>query len=141
MDLRVKRLDTQAILPTQGSKDSACYDVYSIKKYQFCPHESHNVRTGLAFQVPPGFMMDIRPRSGLASRGLIVLNSPGVLDSDYRGELQIIMRNISNRNITVLPGDRVAQIKIDKLVDVEWEEVEELNTTERGEKGFGSTGR
>lgn len=141
MNLRIKKLDGLAKLPTKGSKGSACYDVYSTKRHLLSPNEALAVHTGLAFEVPEGYLLETRPRSGLAKRGLIILNSPGTLDSDYRGELLIIVKNISGSNLLVDRGDRVAQVRLEALVDMEFEEVEELSETERGEGGFGSTGK
>jgi len=105
------------------------------------------VCTGLAFELPRGYALDIRPRSGLALKGLVILNSPGTLDSDYRGELLISFVNLSNEEIIVYKEDRIAQIRLIQdpqlfyLEKIEWEEVEELSETERGKGGFGSTGR
>lgn len=141
MKLLVKKLDKDAKLPTKATLGSACYDVYSTDRKVFSPNEHHILHTGLVFEVPDGYGMDIRPRSGLASRGLIMLNSPGVLDSDYRGELIMSCANYSNGNILVGKGDRIAQIRLFKIIDIDFEEVEELTKTRRGEGGFGSTGR
>jgi len=140
MKLKVKKLSREAKLPTKATEGSVCYDVFSTKRILFSPNEKNMIHTGLVFEVPKGYGMDIRPRSGLASRGLIILNSPGTLDSDYRGELLISCANISNRNILVDKGDRIVQIRLFKVIDLEFEEVEEISETVRGKGGFGSTG-
>jgi len=141
MELKVKRLDKDAKLPTKATPGSVCYDVYSTKRILFSPMERATVPTGLAFKLPQGTGMDLRPRSGLASRGLIILNSPGTIDGDYRGELLVSCMNLSNGNILVSEGDRIAQIRLFKEVYFEFDEVEELGKTERGKGGFGSTGK
>ena len=140
MLLKVKKLSREAKLPTKATEGSVCYDVFSTKRILFSPNEKNMIHTGLVFEVPKGYGMDIRPRSGLASRGLIILNSPGTLDSDYRGELLVSCANISNRNILVDKGDRIVQVRLFKVIDLEFEEVEEISETVRGKGGFGSTG-
>lgn len=140
MNLQVKKLDKDAKLPTKATFGSVCYDVYSTKRILFSPMEKAIIPTGLSFKLPLDTGMDIRPRSGLASRGLIILNSPGTLDGDYRGELLIFCMNLSNGNILVDKGDRIAQIRLFKEVYFEFEEVEDIGETKRGKGGFGSTG-
>jgi dUTP pyrophosphatase len=141
MKLKIKKLSSNSKLPTKATSGSACYDVYSRKRILLSPMEKALVPTGLSFELPPGFGMDIRPRSGLALKGLVILNSPGTLDSDYRGELMVPSINLSSGNILIDKGDRIAQIRLFKTIDIEFEEVEELSETERGVGGFGSTGK
>ena len=98
--------------------------------------------TGLYVELPEGYEMQVRPRSGLAAKhGITVLNSPGTIDADYRGEIRIILVNLSSEAFTIEPGERIAQLVVARHEQVEWEPVEELGTTERGAGGFGSTGR
>lgn len=100
------------------------------------------IPTGLYVELPEGYEMQVRPRSGLASKhGITVLNSPGTIDADYRGEIRIILVNLSSEAFTIEPGERIAQLVVARHEQVEWEPVEELGTTERGTGGFGSTGR
>ena len=100
------------------------------------------IPTGLYVELPEGYEMQVRPRSGLAAKhGITVLNSPGTIDADYRGEIRIILVNLSSEAFTIEPGERIAQLVVARHVQVEWEPVEELGTTERGAGGFGSTGR
>lgn len=100
------------------------------------------IPTGLYVELPEGYEMQVRPRSGLAAKhGITVLNSPGTIDADYRGEIRIILVNLSSEAFTVEPGERIAQLVVARHEQVEWEPVEELGTTERGAGGFGSTGR
>ena len=100
------------------------------------------IPTGLYVELPEGYEMQVRPRSGLAAKhGITVLNSPGTIDADYRGEIRIILVNLSSEDFTIEPGERIAQLVVARHEQVEWEPVEELGTTERGAGGFGSTGR
>jgi dUTP pyrophosphatase len=99
------------------------------------------VKTGLFIELPIGYEAQVRPRSGLAAKkGITVLNSPGTIDADYRGEIGVILVNLSNEDFTIEHGERIAQLVIAKHERAVWEEVEELEETERGEGGFGSTG-
>ena len=142
MIIKVKKLTENARMPTRGTVGSFCFDVSSTKRFLLSPMERVIVPTGLSFEMPEGVGIDVRPRSGLASRGLLILNSPGTLDNDYRGELKVACMNLSSGNILIDKGDRIAQIRpIFTLTRTEFEEVEELSETERGDGGFGSTGR
>lgn len=106
------------------------------------PLERAVVKTGIFMELPVGYEAQIRPRSGLAAKhGITVLNSPGTIDADYRGEIAVILVNLSNEEFTIKHGERIAQMVIAKHEHAVWEEVEELGETSRGEGGFGSTGR
>ena len=99
------------------------------------------VKTGLFLEIPVGFECQVRPRSGLAYKnGVSVLNSPGTIDADYRGEVGVILINMSNENFVIENGERIAQLVFAKVEQAEWLEVIELSTTDRGAGGFGSTG-
>ncbi len=105
------------------------------------PLERSIVGTGLFIELPIGTEAQVRPRSGLAAKkGITVLNAPGTIDADYRGEIGVILVNLSNENFTIQNGERIAQLVIAKHERAEWEEVEILSDTDRGEGGFGSTG-
>ncbi len=105
------------------------------------PLERALVPTGIYIALPAGYECQVRPRSGLAVKhGITVLNSPGTVDADYRGELRTNLVNLSNEPFTINPGERIAQMVVAKYEKVEWDEVEVLDSTERGEGGFGSTG-
>ena len=105
------------------------------------PLERAIISTGLFIALPVGFEAQVRPRSGLAAKkGITVLNSPGTVDADYRGEIGVILVNLSNSNFTINDGERIAQLVIAKHERVLWKEVEILSETERGSSGFGSTG-
>lgn len=106
------------------------------------PLERAMVPTGLYIALPDGTEAQVRPRSGLAAKhGISVLNAPGTVDADYRGEVKVILVNLSNDPFTVNPGERIAQLVVARYENVEWDEVDVLDETERGEGGFGSTGR
>ncbi|MBO4757556.1 MAG: dUTP diphosphatase [Bacteroidales bacterium] len=99
------------------------------------------VPTGLYLEIPAGYEAQVRPRSGLAAKkGVTVLNSPGTIDADYRGEVRVIMVNLSSDPFTIVPGERIAQMVFARHEHVEWEEVDTLEDSERGAGGFGSTG-
>ncbi len=105
------------------------------------PLERCFVPTGLYIELPDGYEAQVRPRSGLAAKmGITVLNSPGTIDPDYRGEIKVILVNLSNEEVTLNPGERVAQLIIAKFERIEWESVETLSESDRGAGGFGSTG-
>lgn len=100
------------------------------------------VPTGLFIELPEGYEAQVRPRSGLAAKyGISVANAPGTIDADYRGEIKVILVNLSKDEFVINPGERIAQMVVARHEKVEWEEVEELSGSERGEGGFGSTGR
>ena len=106
------------------------------------PLERAMIPTGLFVELPEGCEMQIRPRSGLAAKhGITVLNSPGTIDADYRGEIKVILVNFSNEPFTIESGERIAQMIVARYEQIEWQPVEELGATERGAGGFGSTGK
>ena len=100
------------------------------------------IPTGLFVELPEGYEMQIRPRSGLAAKhGITVLNSPGTIDADYRGEIKVILVNLSNEPFTIEAGERIAQMIVARYEQIEWQLTDELSSTERGAGGFGSTGK
>ena len=100
------------------------------------------IPTGLYFAIPAGYEVQIRPRSGLAMKhGITVLNTPGTIDSDYRGEIRVALINLSREPFTIEPGERICQMVLARYEQVEWVETEQLDDTDRGEGGFGHTGR
>ncbi|MCK5824212.1 MAG: dUTP diphosphatase [Ichthyobacteriaceae bacterium] len=106
------------------------------------PLERVIIKTGIFMQIPVGYEAQVRPRSGMAAKhGITVLNSPGTIDSDYRGEVGVILVNLSNANFTIKDGERVAQLVFAKHEHIKWNQTEELDSTNRGEGGFGSTGK
>ena len=100
------------------------------------------IGTGLKIALPEGFEAQVRPRSGLAAKhGISVLNSPGTIDADYRGEIGVIIVNLSNEDFTIHPGERIAQLVLARFEQINWQITESLSQTERGDGGFGSTGK
>ena len=164
MKIKAKRLSDTAKLPTYGSEKAACCDLYCdlivdkcidlnpanvdfkhmeysgdcFDRVHIAPHETIKLPTGWAFQPPEGYMLQILQRSGLASKGLIPLG--GILDEDYTGEVIVIMLNTTDKYLSINNGDRIAQMAIRPYYQGEFEEVDELDETERGASGFGSTG-
>ncbi|MBE6209655.1 MAG: dUTP diphosphatase [Rikenellaceae bacterium] len=131
-------------LPSYATPLSAGMDLRAAMEQSITlgPLERALVPTGLYVELPEGYEMQIRPRSGLAAKhGISVLNSPGTIDADYRGEIKVILVNLSNEPFEIKPGERIAQAVVAAHAQVEWCEVEELGATERGAGGFGSTGR
>ena len=135
-----KKLHKNAQMPTYGTTGSACMDLYVVEDYYIKSGYVVLMRTGLAFEVPYGYEIQIRPRSSAVKNQLLILNTPGTVDSDYRGEVRIGVKNISNTGVSVKTGDRVAQMALKEVPLVLLHEVEELSETERGAGGFGHTG-
>jgi dUTP pyrophosphatase len=130
-------------LPAYATSQSAGMDLRANIESPITlrPMERCLVPTGLRIELPQGYEAQVRPRSGLALKhGITVLNSPGTIDSDYRGELKVLLVNLSNQDFVVNAGERVAQMVIARHETVAWEEVEVLDETERGEGGYGHTG-
>jgi dUTP pyrophosphatase len=128
-------------LPDYATEGAAGMDVVSAEDLELAPGARHAVATGLALAIPPGFEIQVRPRSGLALKhGITVPNTPGTIDSDYRGELKVILINHGTESFSVRRGDRIAQLVLAPVTRGSWLEVDELGETARGEGGFGSTG-
>ncbi len=128
-------------LPAYATAGAAGMDVVSAEDVTLAPGARHAVATGLALAIPPGYEIQVRPRSGLALKhGISVPNTPGTIDSDYRGELKVILINLGSEPFAITRGDRVAQLVLAPVVQAAWDVVAELNATIRGEGGFGSTG-
>lgn len=128
-------------LPDYATAGAAGMDVLAAEDVTLAPGVRHAVATGLALAIPPGYEIQVRPRSGLALKhGISVPNTPGTIDSDYRGELKVILINHGAEAFAIARGDRVAQLVLAPVVRVSWEEAAELDETGRGSGGFGSTG-
>jgi dUTP pyrophosphatase len=128
-------------LPAYATEGAAGMDVLSAEDVTLAPGARHAVATGLAVAIPHGFEIQVRPRSGLALKhGVTVPNTPGTIDSDYRGELKVIMINHGDAEFEIRRGDRIAQLVLAPVVQATWLKVDELDETARGEGGFGSTG-
>lgn len=128
-------------LPRYATSGAAGMDILSAEDVTLAPGARHAVATGLAVAIPTGYEVQVRPRSGLALKhGISVPNTPGTIDSDYRGELKVIMINHGAEDFPIQRGDRVAQLVLAPVTQAAWDEVSELDDTERGAGGFGSTG-
>lgn len=141
--IRIKRLPHgQGLdLPAYATAGAAGMDVVSAEDVVIEPGARHAVATGLAVAIPPGFEVQVRPRSGLALKhGITVPNTPGTIDSDYRGELKVILINHGAEPFAIRRGDRVAQLVLAPVTQATWLSVDELDETARGAGGFGSTG-
>ena len=143
--MKVKIVNKSAYpTPSYATEKSAGMDLKADIKEPVTlgPFERALIPTGLYIALPDGTEAQVRPRSGLAAKhGISVLNAPGTIDADYRGEVKVILVNLSNEPFVVNPGERIAQMVVAQYAKVEWEEVEILDETLRGEGGFGSTGR
>lgn len=141
--VKIKKLFPEAKLPTYGSEHAAGADLYALSDHdiRIGPKETAIIHTGLAAEIPAGYVGLIYARSGLATRkGLAPANKVGVIDSDYRGEIRVALHNHSKYEQCVQPGERVAQLVIAPYFEADFEETDTLSDTDRGAGGFGSTG-
>lgn len=141
MKLGIKKLDPKAVVPQYQTHGSVGFDLHAISDDRLEPGERKLIDTGLAFVIPSGYEVQIRPRSGLALKhGVTVINTPGTIDWDYRGPIKVLLINLGDEPFLIKAGDRIAQAVVKETVRVEFEEVEEISGTQRGSGGFGSTG-
>jgi dUTP pyrophosphatase len=142
LKVKIKKLGNEAILPTYSTKGSAYMDITATSKQVVDGKNYGFVEYGtqLAFEVPEGYFLDVRPRSSISNTGMILRNGCGVLDNDYRGELKLRFLSIPD-TVQYEIGERIGQIALLPLPKIEWEEVTELETTERNDGGFGSTNK
>jgi dUTP pyrophosphatase len=141
VEIRVKRLNPDAEIPKAAKKGDVAFDLYSVIDYEIKPGERYAVPTGIAVEIPIGYEGQVRPRSGLALKdGITVLNTPGTIDSGYRGEVKTIMINQGDISFQITKGMRISQLAIRPVPEVTFIEVDKLSGTDRGEGGFGSTG-
>lgn len=144
MNIRFKRLHENAVMPQYQTAQAAAMDVVACidEPVIIASQERIIIPTGFAMALPTGYEAQIRARSGLAAKhGIMLANGVGTIDADYRGEVGVILLNTSNEPFTVEPGMRIAQMIVQQYETVEWDEVGELDITERGEGGYGSTGK
>jgi dUTP pyrophosphatase len=142
-EVRVQRVRTQAQVPVYMTKGAAGCDVTACleESLEIGPGKRVAVPTGLAFAIPEGYEIQVRPRSGLSfKRGLTVVNAPGTIDSDYRGEVMVLMINLGEDSVRVEPGDRIAQLVLQRVEQISWLPADSLDETARASGGFGSTG-
>jgi len=141
--LKFKKLCEDAKIPEYKSKGASGMDISSVERAYIGPRQYRVISTGIAAEIPEGYELQVRPRSGLAAKhGITVLNAPGTVDEDYTGEIKVILYNTRDEPHRIEKGERIAQLvlnKVDKLSVVEVEEI--FKETDRGDKGFGSTGK
>ena len=144
IEIRLHRLPHGAglPLPSYATSGAAGMDVVAAESLTLAPGARHAVATGFAIAIPEGFEVQVRPRSGLALKhGITCLNTPGTIDSDYRGEIKVILANLGQEPFSVVRGERIAQLVPAPVLRARLAEVDSLEATERGSGGFGSTGR
>lgn len=141
MKIKIKKLNPNAKMPTQGTAGAAGFDLYAAEEFDVTIFEEQTVRiqTGLAFEIPEGYVGVVYSRSSTALKGLII--TPLLVDADYRGPVYVTVKNASGRPYVLRNGDRIAQMRIEELVSTEFEWADELSETARGTGGYGSTGR
>lgn len=143
MKINIKKLKVDAVIPTRGSKQAAGYDLYAYTQNPITiePHKTELIHTGIAIEVPEGYFGAIVARSGLAvKQGLRPANAIGICDSDYRGEYMVALHNDSDCVRVIKHGERIAQLIVMPYLEIEFNEIDKLENTERGTRGFGSTG-
>ena len=139
--VQLKRIRVSAQLPFRATKGSAYYDLYAAAAEDIEHVDTKLITTGWGIEVPPGTFLDIRSRSGMSGTGIFVANSPGTVDEDFRGELYVILINLSGSCYHVSVGDRIAQCALMPVIPTNFQEVKELSVTARGTGGYGSSGR
>lgn len=139
INIKIRRIHPDAKIPTYSTEHSAGFDLYSVEDYEFKPGETYAVSTGIAFEIPERKVCFIWDRSGMAFKGMHKF--AGLIDSDYRGEFKIVLFNSTKYNFKISKGDRIAQAVIQDYYKTEFEEVDELSETKRGEGRFGSSGK
>lgn len=140
-ELLVRRLHPDAVVPTAAYDGDAGLDLASVEEAELGPGERRTVATGIAVAIPPGHAGFVQPRSGLAARhGIAVVNSPGLIDSGYRGEIRVVLLNTdSSEMFRIAPGDRIAQLVVLALPELRVTETDELPESDRAHRGFGSS--
>jgi len=144
LEVRIRRLaHSEGLpLPCYATAGSAGADVRSARDITIAPGEREAIDTGLVFEIPDGYELQVRPRSGLARReGLTLINAPGTIDSDYRGEVKILVVNLGRETVEISRGERIAQLVLAPVIKASFVETEQLSGSERGAGGFGSTGK
>jgi len=143
MEIKIFRLTKDAKIPVRAHEDDVGYDLHTVTDFILPSRSFVLARTGLKVSIPKGWEIQIRPKSGLASRGITILNTPGTIDAGYRGEVLVLLHNTTVFEFEFLSGEKIAQMVIKPVYDMEFIDVEEekmLGETDRGERGFGSTG-
>ena len=144
MKIALQKLTPTATLPQKMTEHSSGFDLFAdiLEPVTLAPMERKPIPSGIAIEIPEGYEAQIRPRSGLAiNNGITVLNTPGTIDADYRGEIKVILINLSDKEYIIHDGDRIAQMVIQKVDRAVWNIVDKISDTDRGDGGFGHTGK
>ena len=140
LEVKVAKIHSMAKMPTRGSINAAGWDLYALEDMTVPFRKSMKIRTGIRVAIPNGYEGQVRSRSSLGKKGLILPHSIGTIDSDYRGEVSVLLINHGDEPFSISRGDRVAQVVFAKVVQVEFLEVDRLDGSRRGTRGYGSTG-
>ncbi|MFP6030252.1 dUTP diphosphatase [Helicobacter pylori] len=141
MKIKIQKIHPNALIPKYQTEGSSGFDLHAVEEVMIKPHSVGLVETGICLSLEVGYELQVRTRSGLAlNHQVMVLNSPGTVDNDYRGEIKVILANLSDKDFKVQVGDRIAQGVVQKTYKAEFIECERLDETSRGSGGFGSTG-
>ncbi|QEF39191.1 dUTP diphosphatase [Helicobacter pylori] len=141
MKIKIRKIHPNALIPKYQTEGSSGFDLHAVEEVTIKPHSVGLVKIGICLSLEVGYELQVRTRSGLAlNHQVMVLNSPGTVDNDYRGEIKVILANLSDKDFKVQVGDRIAQGVVQKTYKAEFIECERLDETSRGSGGFGSTG-
>ncbi|GAA7926122.1 dUTP diphosphatase [Helicobacter pylori] len=141
MKIKIQKIHPNALIPKYQTEGSSGFDLHAVEEVMIKPHSVGLVKIGICLSLEVGYELQVRTRSGLAlNHQVMVLNSPGTVDNDYRGEIKVILANLSDKDFKVQVGDRIAQGVVQKTCKAEFIECEQLDETSRGSGGFGSTG-
>ncbi|GAA7697204.1 dUTP diphosphatase [Helicobacter pylori] len=141
MKIKIQKIHPNALIPKYQTEGSSGFDLHAVEEVMIKPHSVGLVKIGICLSLEAGYELQVRTRSGLAlNHQVMVLNSPGTVDNDYRGEIKVILANLSDKDFKVQVGDRIAQGVVQKTYKAEFIECERLDETSRGSGGFGSTG-
>ncbi len=142
VQIKIKKIHPKAIVPKIATKGAACFDLYSCEDFVIGNGHFHRARTGIAMEIPEGYHVEVYNRSGMAARGIIIPNAPGIVDSDYRGEAMVMLYGLFVKGHEIFQiGHRIAQCRLVKNEPTSFTVVSKLSETERGSGGFGSTGK
>ena len=140
--IKIKKINSKAIVPKIATNGSACFDLYCCENFVIGNGHFHRVKTGIIMEIPEGYHVEVYNRSGLASRGIIIPNAPGIVDSDYRGEAMVMLYGLFVKGHEIFQaGNRVAQCRLVKNEPTKFQVVSKVSETARGSGGFGSTGK